>query len=431
MANNLTLLELNGLVREVLETTLDEEYWVEAEVASVREVKGHCYLELIQKDASGNTPVAQASAKCWRTTWMLLRPRFERVTGRQLQAGMKLLLQVYANFHEAYGFSWIVTDINPEFTMGDMARRRREIIRRLHEQGIFDMQKELSLPFFAQRIAVVSSEGAAGYGDFCHQIESNGYGLRFSVTLFPAVMQGETVEESVVAALDRIARKSDDYDVVVIIRGGGATSDLTGFDTLRLAENVCNFPLPIITGIGHERDESILDLVAWRSVKTPTAAAAFLVDHLQEVAVFLDEAAERIARHVGWQMQSEKTRLQRLAASVQPIAQLSLKRHSQRLKTISLSLSPNAKMMIQHRRQSLDRLFSLLPPLSKIYVQRCEQKVDNLAVRTSSADPRLILKRGYSITTMNGKIVRDAKNVSSGQEIETQLANGKIKSITK
>ena len=431
MANNLTLLELNGLVREVLETTLDEEYWVEAEVASVREVKGHCYLELIQKDASGNTPVAQASAKCWRTTWMLLRPRFERVTGRQLQAGMKLLLQVYANFHEAYGFSWIVTDINPEFTMGDMARRRREIIRRLHEQGIFDMHKELSLPFFAQRIAVVSSEGAAGYGDFCHQIESNGYGLRFSVTLFPAVMQGETVEESVVAALDRIARKSDDYDVVVIIRGGGATSDLTGFDTLRLAENVCNFPLPIITGIGHERDESILDLVAWRSVKTPTAAAAFLVDHLQEVAVFLDEAAERIARHVGWQMQSEKTRLQRLAASVQPIAQLSLKRHSQRLKTISLSLSPNAKMMIQHRRQSLDRLFSLLPPLSKIYVQRCEQKVDNLAVRTSSADPRLILKRGYSITTMNGKIVRDAKNVSSGQEIETQLANGKIKSITK
>ena len=431
MANNLTLLELNGLVREVLETSLDEEYWVEAEVASVREVKGHCYLELIQKDERSNTPVAQASAKCWRSTWMLLRPRFERVTGRQLQAGMKLLLQVYANFHEAYGFSWIVTDINPEFTMGDMARRRREIIRRLHEQGIFDMQKELSLPAFAQRIAVVSSEGAAGYGDFCHQIESNGYGLRFSVTLFPAVMQGETVEESVVAALDRIARKSDDYDVVVIIRGGGATSDLTGFDTLRLAENVCNFPLPIITGIGHERDESILDLVAWRSVKTPTAAAAFLVDHLQEVAVFLDEAAERIARHVGRQMQSEKTRLQRLAASLQPIAQLSLKRHSQRLETISLSLSPNAKMMIQHRRQSLDRLFSLLPPLSKIYVQRCEQKVDNLAVRIKASDPQTILKRGYSITTFEGKIVRNAKELKSGQEIETQLAQGRIKSVTK
>lgn len=431
MANNLTLLELNGLVREVLETSLDEEYWVEAEVASVREVKGHCYLELIQKDERSNTPVAQASAKCWRSTWMLLRPRFERVTGRQLQAGMKLLLQVYANFHEAYGFSWIVTDINPEFTMGDMARRRREIIRRLHEQGIFDMQKELSLPAFAQRIAVVSSEGAAGYGDFCHQIESNGYGLRFSVTLFPAVMQGETVEESVVAALDRIARKSDDYDVVVIIRGGGATSDLTGFDTLRLAENVCNFPLPIITGIGHERDESILDLVAWRSVKTPTAAAAFLVDHLQEVAVFLDEAGERIARHVGRQMQSEKTRLQRLAASLQPIAHLSLKRHSQRLETISLSLSPNAKMMIQHRRQSLDRLFSLLPPLSKIYMQRCEQKVDNLAVRIKASDPQIILKRGYSITTFEGKIVRNAKDLKSGQEIETQLAQGRIKSITK
>ena len=431
MARNLTLLELNSLVREVIETSLDEEYWVEAEVASVREVKGHCYLELIQKDASGNTPVAQASAKCWRTTWMLLRPRFERVTGNALRAGMKILLRVYANFHEAYGFSWIITDINPEFTMGDMARRRREIIQKLRDEGVFDMQKELTLPTFAQRIAVVSSEGAAGYGDFCHQLENNDYGFRFRITLFPAIMQGERVEESIIEALNAIADEADDYDVVVIIRGGGATSDLSGFDTLRLAENVCNFPIPIITGIGHERDESILDLVAWHSVKTPTAVASFLIEHLSEVASFIDEASERIVRCVTRVLQSENTRLERITSSLPSLAQLVLRHHRQRLEGIAVSLSPKAGVMLQRKSHRLEHLFALMPPLTKLYMQRCRQEVDNLAVRTSSADPRLILKRGYSITTMNGKIVRDAKNVSSGQEIETQLANGKIKSITK
>ena len=244
-------------------------------------------------------------------------------------------------------------------------------------------------------------------------------------------MQGERVEESIIEALNTIADKGDDYDVVVIIRGGGATSDLSGFDTLRLAENVCNFPLPIITGIGHERDESILDLVAWHSVKTPTAVASFLIEHLSEVASFIDEASERIVRCVTRMLQSENTRLERITSSLPTMAQLVLRHHRQRLEGIAVSLSPKAGVMLQRKSHRLEHLFALMPPLTKLYMQRCRQEVDNLAVRTSSADPRLILKRGYSITTMNGKIVRDAKNVSSGQEIETQLANGKIKSITK
>ena len=273
-----TLFELNNLVREVISSTLSEEYWVEAELSEVHEVRGHCYMELIQKELFSNTPVAKASAKCWKNKWSLLREKFAKVTREGLKPGIKVLLKVYADFHEAYGFAWIVTDINPEFTMGDMARKRQEIIDTLKREGVFELQKELVLPQFAQRIAVISSENAAGYGDFCHQLADNPQQLKFYTRLFPAVMQGEGVEESIIGALNSINENIEKFDAVVIIRGGGATSDLSGFDTLRLAENVANFPIPIITGIGHDRDESIVDMVAHTKVKTPTAAAALLIE---------------------------------------------------------------------------------------------------------------------------------------------------------
>lgn len=259
---SLTLFELNSLVRDALETTLDSPFWVEAELSEAREVRGHCYMELVQKDIFSATPIARASAKCWKQRWQVLRPKFEGVAGQPLRAGMKVMLQVAASFHEAYGFAWIVQDIDPTYTMGDMARKRLEIIRQLRQEGVFDMQKELTIPMFAQRVAVISSESAAGYGDFRGQLSNNDYGFKFYPRLFAAVMQGECVEQSVVAALNEINRHADDFDVVVIIRGGGATADLSGFDTLELAENVANFPLPIITGIGHERDESVLDMVS-------------------------------------------------------------------------------------------------------------------------------------------------------------------------
>ena len=277
-----SLYELNRLVREVIETEMPREYWVEAELSECRESRGHCYMELIEKDSQSATPIARASAKCWASKWSVVRPYFERTTGQVLHAGMKVLLKVYAQFHEAYGFSWIVTDIDPTYTLGDMARKRQEIIRQLKEEGIFDLQKELELPLFCQHIAVISSETAAGYGDFCNQLADNPYGFQFRTQLFPAIMQGEGVEQSIIAALNRIYESQSNhnsqvsilnshFDCVVIIRGGGATSDMSGFDTLALAENVANFPLPIITGIGHDRDESILDMVSHTRVKTPTA----------------------------------------------------------------------------------------------------------------------------------------------------------------
>mgnify|MGYP002679363846 CR=1 FL=1 len=224
----LTLYELNTLVSQVIAIDMPGTYWVEAELSEVREVRGHCYMELVQKEPLNNTPVARASAKCWANTWSIIRPRFERITGQQLHKGMKVMLCVRPNFHEAYGFAWIVADINPEYTMGDMARRRKEIIEELQKEGVIDLQKELTIPMFAQNIAVISSSGAAGYDDFCHQLLQNDMGLQFNVTLFPAIMQGDGVEDSVVSALDRIMMEEQQFDVVVVIRGGGATSDLSG-----------------------------------------------------------------------------------------------------------------------------------------------------------------------------------------------------------
>ena len=250
-----SLRQLNLLVREAIEDALPDEYWVEAELSECRENSGHCYMELIEKDERSNTPVARASAKCWRQTWLMVKPYFERTTGQPLRAGMKVLLRVYAQFHEAYGFSWIVTDIDPTYTLGDMARKRQEIIRQLKEEGVFDLQRELRIPTFAKRIAVISAQNAAGYGDFCRQLEDNDYGFRFEVTLFPAIMQGEQVETSVISALNNVYERIHDFDVVCILRGGGASADLSGFDTLALAENVAQFPLPIITGIGHDRHD--------------------------------------------------------------------------------------------------------------------------------------------------------------------------------
>jgi exodeoxyribonuclease VII large subunit len=312
----LTLYELNCLVREVIDCEMPNEYWVEAELSECRESRGHCYMSLIQKDEKGATPIAKADAKCWASKWMMIRPYFERTTGQRLHPGMKVLLKVYAQFHEAFGFSWIVTDIDPTYTLGDMARKRQEIIRQLKEEGVFDLQKELSLPVFCQRIAVISSETAAGYGDFCNQLSENPYGFQFRTWLFPATMQGEEVERSIIAALNRINEACNKFDCVVIIRGGGATSDMSGFDTLALAENVANFPLPIITGIGHDRDESILDMVSHIRVKTPTAAAALLIDHLKHVLDTLEEAQGTIIHYAQQKLSTLQAQLSNISEAI-------------------------------------------------------------------------------------------------------------------
>ena len=431
MEKPLSLYELNGLVSAVIETTLNKEYWVEAELSEVREVRGHCFMELVQKDENTHTPVAKASAKCWKSTWMLVKPYFERVTGQVMHAGMKVLLRVYANFHEAYGFSWIVTDINPEYTMGDLARRRLAIIRQLKEEGVYDLQRELRLPLFAQRIAVISSEGAAGYGDFCHQLENNGYGFQFDVTLFPAVMQGEQVEDSIVCALDSINTRIDDFDVVVIIRGGGATSDLSGFDTLRLAENVANFPLPIITGIGHERDESILDMVSHTRVKTPTAAASFLIDHLATVQRHLDDVRQQLVTMVLGRLDAERLRINKLGTQIPLLATEVLKHEEVRLGRMKVLVEQAVGMGLQKRESDLKQLRLQLKSTAESALQSQVSRLRELELKVQQLDPERMLHYGYSITMKGGRVVRDASALVDGDELLTKLAKGNVTSIVK
>ena len=404
---HITLFELNRLVREAIEDALPMEYWVEAELSECRESRGHCYMELIQKDEQTATPIAKASAKCWANKWLTIRPYFERTTGQQLHAGMKVLLQVYPQFHEAYGFSWIVTDIDPTYTLGDMARKRQEIIQKLKAEGVFDLQKELQLPVFCQRIAVISSQTAAGYGDFCNQLADNPYGFKFETQLFPAIMQGEGVEQSIISALEQIYDMP--FDCVVIIRGGGATSDMSGFDTLALAENVANFPIPIITGIGHERDESILDMISHTRVKTPTAAAALLIDHLKGVLETIEGAQSMITHYVQQKLSIANSQLSIISEAI-----------------------PRLFSIVKTRQEAkIDALYTRLPMLIERRFTSERHRLQLMDEKLKALDPTLLLARGYSITVHNGRAVKDASQLPPGAEIETRLAKGTIHSVIK
>ena len=432
MQQHLSLYELNSMVRDVIEMSMPDSYWVEAELSEAREgYGGHCYMELIQKDERSNTPIAKAHAACWRNKWMLLRPQFERITGQRIHAGMKVLLKVHPQFHENYGFSWIVDNIDATYTMGDMARKRQEIIATLKEEGVFDLQKELMLPMFCQHIAVISSATAAGYGDFCNQLADNEYGLYFATQLFPATMQGEGVEQSVIEALNRINDEWEKWDCVVIIRGGGATSDLSGFDTLALAENVANFPLPIITGIGHERDESVLDMISFQRVKTPTAAAAFLINHLAEVYAKVMDAQETIVNDVKHRVQVEKMRLERLSKSIPTLFSLVKTKQSARLDRLMDHLNATVQVRVANAQRKLAVLSSNIQPVLERKTMKEQHRLQMLEQRAKSQDPEILLKRGYSITIKDGKSVRDASLLQKGDILETRFAKGTILSEVK
>ena len=428
---NLSLFELNSLVADLVSTTLPQSFWVEAELAESRENGGHLYLSLTQKDETTNTPIAQASAKCWRSAWLALREQFQRVTGQNLRAGMKLLIRVHAQFHQRYGFSWIVDDINPEFTLGDMARQRLEIIRRLKDEGVFDLQHELTLPRFAQRIAVISSETAAGYGDFVHQLQNNIHNLSFTPRLFPAVMQGEQVEHSVISALNEINKRCEQFDCVVIIRGGGATADLTGFDTLQLAENVANFPLPIITGIGHERDQSILDMISHTCVKTPTAAASFLTDHLLRTWNDIGEAESRMTSLIRNRIDDEQQRIERIISKTPALVKILITQQQARIQAGSHRLSTVVNELLDKHSRRLDNLTRSLPLLVRNRITQQQHRLELIQQRVQANNPDRLLKLGYSITLHNGRVVRSASTLKSGDTLLTRFSKGSIESIVK
>ena len=428
MTKTLSLFELNSLVADVINTTMSRSYWVEAELSEVRENRGHCYMELIEKNENSNVPIARASAKCWSNIWSAIKPYFIRITGQQIRAGMKVMLQVHAQFHPQYGFSWIVDDINPEYTMGDMMRKRQEIIRQLKEEGVYDLQKELSLPLFAQRIAVISSATAAGYGDFCNQLENNELGLYFHVKLFPAIMQGDNVESSIIASLNHINNREEEFDSVVIIRGGGATADLSGFDTLGLAENVANFPLPIITGIGHERDESILDMVSYQRVKTPTAAAAYLINHLTSTLIRVENAQSTIIDYVKKALEIENMRIKHIGAQIPVLFSIVRTKQEARLESLFQRLFTASKELMKQSDFLLLSLQQRVQPAVRGRLSSEHHRLDVLEHRARLLDPTLLLKRGYSITLHNGKAIHNANDLKIGDTITTLLEIGQIES---
>ena len=403
----LSLYELNGLVKRSIRNCLPETYWVQAELSDVRSnYSGHCYLEFIQKDVNGNNLIAKARGTIWSNVYKLLKPYFEQETGQAFTSGIKVLVQVSVEFHELYGYSLTVLDIDPTYTVGDMERKRREILRQLEEEGVIDLNKELEFSMFPQRIAVISSATAAGYGDFCNQLANNPRGYDFHVELFPAIMQGERVEESIITALDTIYSRMDEFDVVVIIRGGGATSDLSGFDTYGLAANCAQFPLPIITGIGHERDDTVIDLVAHTRVKTPTAAAAFLIACMDKVADRLEELSARLQQGVRNRLLWEQRRMDTLK---QRIPNAVYKRIAD-TKYGLLSVKRNMQMA------------------SRQFLSMKKHRLELLQQRLNDALPEKQLARGYSITLKNGKAVKDASVLKEGDVLVTMLHQGKIES---
>ena len=406
----LSLYELNGLVKRTILDRMSETYWVQAELSDVRSnYSGHCYLEFIQKDASGNNLIAKARGTIWSNIYKMLKPYFEQETGQAFASGIKVLVRVSVDFHELYGYSLTVLDIDPTYTVGDMERKRREILRLLEEEGVIDLNKELEMPVLPQRIAVISSATAAGYGDFCNQLSNNPRGYGFHTELFPAIMQGERVEESIIAALDAIYARLEAFDVVVIIRGGGATSDLSGFDTYELAANCAQFPLPIITGIGHERDDTVIDLIAHTRVKTPTAAAAFLVACMDQVADRLDNLSFRLQQGVRNRLLWEHRRIEGL---------------KQRIPSAVYKRISDAKYGLLAANRDLQMA-------TRQFLSMKKHRLELLQQRLNDALPEKQLARGYSITLKNGKTVKDASILKDGDKLTTMFYQGQVESVIK
>ncbi|MBR8726037.1 exodeoxyribonuclease VII large subunit [Bacteroides pyogenes] len=402
------LIELNSLVRQTLEQSMPDEYWVQAELSEVRtNATGHCYLEFVQKDPRSNNLIAKARGMIWSYVFRLLKPYFEESTGRLFTSGIKVQVKVTVQFHELYGYSLTVLDIDPAYTLGDMALRRREILAQLQEEGVLTLNKELEMPVLPQRVAVVSSATAAGYGDFCHQLHHNARGFFFYIELFPALMQGNQVEQSVLSALDEVYSRLREFDVVVIIRGGGATSDLSGFDTYLLAAACAQFPLPVITGIGHERDDTVLDSVAHTRVKTPTAAAELLISRMAEAADRLFDLSEHVRQGAIALLDMEWIRLAEIRNSIPELVRRKLTEERFTLFSIRKDLSQGISGLLTYHRHRLELL----------------------GQRIADASPQKLLSRGYSITLREGKAVTDASQLKAGDCLITRLAKGSVQSI--
>jgi len=423
-----SLLELNNLVKGVIHDRLSDTYWVRAEMSDVRvnASSGHCYLEFVEKNLNTGQIIAKARGNIWAKTFRMLKPYFEMETGQRFSSGIKVLVKVVIEFHEVYGFSLTVVDIDPAYTLGDMLRKRMEIIRQLQEEGVYTLNKELTLPVLTTRIAIITSPTAAGYEDFISQLVNNKKGYSFYTKLFPAIMQGEKTESSIIAALERIYQYVDCFDVVVIIRGGGATSDLNSFDSYLMAANCAQFPLPVITGIGHERDDTILDLVAHTRMKTPTAVAEFLIRRMDVAAMELDELQQRVCSAAQVTLQQEKNILQSITARLPVITLNRIEQHRSQLQFLGTRFPVAASNLLSRNRTVLDHLQQRLRQTALTQVGEASQFIRLTEQFIKLASPDYILQRGYSLTLKEGEIIKKATQLSSGDRLVTRFADGEV-----
>ena len=401
-----TLFELNSIIKSVIAGSFPDAYWVAAEIAELKcNQKGHCYIELVEKEDEKTT--AQIKATIWAYEYRRLASKFEKAAGELLKPGMRVLLRAEVTFHEVYGLSLNIRDIDPAYTLGEMARKKKEVIERLKKEGIMELNKSLPLPLVPQRIAVVSSPTAAGYGDFFKQLDSNPFGYRFAHVLFPALMQGQEAEKSLISALEEISRNAGDYDLAVIIRGGGSVVDLSCFDGYLTASHIAKFPLPVVTGIGHEKDDTVADMVAHTKMKTPTAVAEFVISGMRSFEEKVLDIRERTLAYTDRFLKDKRYELGALA---------------QRISFVPLRISSLHGQRLALLRRDLEGLAAQA-------LRREDTRCSGLDQAVRHLDPLNVLRRGYSITRHKGRVVKDASLLKRWAVIETRLRNGKITSI--
>ncbi len=451
---NYKLSELQEEIKNILDLNLKPSYLVTAEISSIQiSSRGHAYLELIEKNETNDTLKAKARAIIWASTFRMIKPYFESVTGETLKTDMKIQVAVKVNYNHTYGMTLEIFDINPEFTLGDLARQRLEIIKQLKEDGVMDMNKQLEIPLVPQNVAIISSETAAGLEDFIKQLQNNQYNFRFNLKLFPSIMQGNEAPESIINALDSIFNEYEKYDLVAIIRGGGAKTDLACFDNYELALNISQFPLPIITGIGHERDFSISDMVANQNLKTPTATAEFLISCFINFHTQINELQSLLTKLASNFTNTEKEKLNILSERLKFITQNKIQLNKNIFENINTQLLYQAQNFIKRKQNKLtlykqiitEKTFKAtnnelqklmfkevaLKNASLALLQHEKLKLENISQKIKAIDPKHILQRGFSYTMHNGKIVKNASALKNNDEITTVFYKGTAKSIIK
>ncbi len=443
----ISLFELHSQLKTGIKKAFPDSYWVVGEISEINlNQSGHCYLELIEKNPDNEQLIAKARATIWSFTFRMLRPYFESITKQKLSVGIKIMVQVSIEFHELYGYSLNIKDIEPVYTLGDLARIKAEIIERLKKEGVFHLNKELDIPMVPQRIAVISSGTAAGFGDFTDQLKNNKNGYVFNIKLFQALMQGNEAEQSIVQALENIFHSDEKFDCVVIIRGGGSQTDLNCFNSYWLCYHITQFPVPVITGIGHERDETIADLVAHTSLKTPTAVAEFLIERVTSFDNYINELKQNLFTIASDHINSLKIKHDRISRSVASLIKIHMNTKKQSLESLSLLVRQAFKSTLQSNMLTLNTVNTRMAGSFKRFVVKSSEyltvsqkqllyltknsikeefnKLFQFETSAKLLDPALVLKRGYTMTYHNGKLIKNLSLVKAGDIIETDWQDG-------